>query len=336
MTTDAMTQDQEEVIYEDVTTKELAELADITEQTVYSLVKRGEITPVNKEDWTIDGTYYFDAATVNKVKEMYRKPGLTNKDVAEELQVSLSTAQKLIKSREIPSFTAFYLGKNVSFVKVEDLKVFMESHQFERKTPIFHKGTNTFLFQSFVHSDTGEFARITEITNEGKISALTERGTVLSLETLLEKGYSPSVELTDKKVNNKRGYCLFQFVKPSQLQSPIYDVLELLFQQVGPNNLKVKVEETKIEVSVKPALLPLNKEEHKTIIELLQHNCSEGKVSVRHKGVMVDSDLETIHTVIPSDLKKKVNQVVENETDMTIEDFVKLAIEKELKARGMM
>ncbi|MFB9759047.1 hypothetical protein [Ectobacillus funiculus] len=61
----------------------------------------------------------------------------------------------------------------------------------------------------------------------------------------------------------------------------------------------------------------------------------EGTVSVRHKGVMIDSDLETIHTVIPSGVKEKVAQVVREE-EMTIEDFVKYCIEKELRARGLL
>ncbi|WP_169803704.1 hypothetical protein [Neobacillus niacini] len=49
----------------------------------------------------------------------------------------------------------------------------------------------------------------------------------------------------------------------------------------------------------------------------------------------LDSDLETIHTVIPSDIKE-VTQVIEQEGNMTIEDFVKVAIEKELRSRGML
>jgi excisionase family DNA binding protein len=320
----------------DVTTKQLAEIVGITEQTIYSLVKRGEITPINKEDWTIDGTYYFNAATTEKVKEIYHKPGLTNKEVAEALQISLSTAQKLIKTKEIPSFTSFYLGKTVSFVKKEDLEAFMVVHQFERKTPIYNKETNTFLFQSFVHSTTGEIARIQEISTDGNVIAITERGTFISLEELLKQGYSSRISLLEKKNNNKRGYCVFRFVKPSQLQSSIYEIIELFFQQVGANNMKVKLIEEIIEVSVKPSLLPFDKEEHKPFINLLQHNVLEGKVLVRHKGVMLDSDLETIHTVIPTSLKKKVAQVIKMEESMTIEDFVKLAIEKELISRGLL
>ncbi|MEC1526064.1 helix-turn-helix domain-containing protein [Neobacillus niacini] len=168
----------------------------------------------------------FDAATVEKVKELYRKPGLTYREVAEELQVSLSTAQKLIK-KEIPSFTAFYLGKTVSFVRKEDLEVFKEQYKVERKTPIYDKETNSFLFQSFVHSTTGELARVTEVSTDGDVLAKTERGTDLPLETLVSTGYQSSVQLEEKTANNMRGYCVFRFVKPSHLQSPIYDVVEM-------------------------------------------------------------------------------------------------------------
>ncbi|WP_342048678.1 helix-turn-helix domain-containing protein [Bacillus sp. OTU530] len=106
-----MEANMQEALDQEISTKEMEKLLNISGQTVYSLVKKEEVVPINKNNWTIDGTYYFSPETVEKVKEMYRKPGLTNKDIAEMLQVSLSTAQKLIKTGKIPSFTAFYLGK---------------------------------------------------------------------------------------------------------------------------------------------------------------------------------------------------------------------------------
>ena len=50
---------------------------------------------------------------------------------------------------------------------------------------------------------------------------------------------------------------------------------------------------------------------------------------------MIDSDLETIHTVVPSYVREKVAQIVREE-EITIEDFVKYCIEKELRARGLL
>ena len=50
---------------------------------------------------------------------------------------------------------------------------------------------------------------------------------------------------------------------------------------------------------------------------------------------MIDRDLETIHTVVPSYVKEKVAQIVK-EGGITIEDFVKYCIKKELKARGLL
>ncbi|MFB9760389.1 helix-turn-helix domain-containing protein [Ectobacillus funiculus] len=89
-----MKANMQEALNQEISTKEMAKLLNISEQTIYSLVKKEEIVPINKNDWTIDGTYYFSPETVEKVKVMYRKLGLTNKEIAEMLQVSLSTAQK--------------------------------------------------------------------------------------------------------------------------------------------------------------------------------------------------------------------------------------------------
>jgi hypothetical protein len=169
------------------------------------------------------------------------------------------------------------------------------------------------------------------------VQTLTERGTKLFLYELKEQGYdAPVTQLEDTKVNNKRGYAIFKLLKSSQLRSPIYEVIEMLFLQVGPSNMKIQVNEESLEVSVKPILLHINREENSPMIDILQNNIKEGKVMIRHKEVMLDSDLETLHTVVPSKIKEKVNRIVQNVPDMTIEYFVKIAIENELKNRGIL
>ncbi|GAA3332521.1 hypothetical protein GCM10020331_092980 [Ectobacillus funiculus] len=75
------------------------------------------------------------------------------------------------------------------------------------KTPIYHKETNTFLYQSFIHATTKEIARVMEITQEGIVRTKTERGTFLQLDELLEQGYVASGELKSMKAINKKRIC---------------------------------------------------------------------------------------------------------------------------------
>ncbi|MFC4404423.1 helix-turn-helix domain-containing protein [Gracilibacillus xinjiangensis] len=311
-------------------TKDLASFLQISEQTIYSLVKREEIVPINKQDWTIDGTYYFSSETAEKLKEYYTKPGLTNKDVAERLNVSLSTAQKLIKAGEIPSFTKTYLGREITFVDEEDLTVYESKYKKEQRTPLYVKETGTYLFQTFLHQATGEIARVVTIGREGRVIAITERGNYLNYDELNEQGYRPQYKLGYQKAINKRGYAIFQFIKPAHLHSVIYQLIEKLFLTVGVQNCKVRVEEEMIELLVKPIQLPFDQQINPEEIQLLKQSMIKGKVIERHQGILLDSDEVTIHTVIPSELKKRVQQIAKSK-DIKIEEFVQLAITNYLK-----
>ncbi|KAB8138535.1 helix-turn-helix domain-containing protein [Gracilibacillus oryzae] len=307
------------------TTKELASFLKVSEQTVYSLVKREEIEPVNKEDWTIDGTYFFSTETAERLKQYYTKPGLTNKDVAERLNISLSTAQKLVKAGEIPSFTATYLGRDITFVNEEDLINYEEKHKRERKIPFYDKETQTYMFQSFTHSATGELARIIEISNhDKKVIGITERGTKLHYETLMEQGYQPSYKLDNKKSINKRGFAVFRLLNPAQLNSIVYQLIEKLIYTVGVQNCRINLKEDTIELSVKPIQLPLNQWNDEEI-QLLKQSIIKGKIVERHQGILLDSDEVTIHTVIPTELKKQV-QLLAKSQNVKIEEFVQQAI----------
>ncbi|GAA3313487.1 hypothetical protein GCM10020331_003730 [Ectobacillus funiculus] len=112
-----MKANMQEALNQEISTKEMAKLFKHFRANDLQLSeKKEEIVPINKNDWTIDGTYYFSPETVEKVKVMYRKLGLTNKEIAEMLQVSLSTAQKVaqvVKEEEmtIEDFVKYCIEK---------------------------------------------------------------------------------------------------------------------------------------------------------------------------------------------------------------------------------
>src|SRR5690625_3330015 len=127
-------------------------------------VRRGEIVPINKEDWQIDGEYLFSDEEVERVKDEFKKPGLTIREVAERLNISQARVYQLIRREKDPLHTVqqFYNGKDRHFVTEAELIAFRERNHFnvDVKKNMVSKKHNVYLFQLFMNNRTDEFARI--------------------------------------------------------------------------------------------------------------------------------------------------------------------------------
>ena len=64
-------------------------LAISSKKTIYTYIQQGKLHPINKDDWHIEGRYEFDLLDVVQLKEELKKPGLTTKEVAQQLDVSV-------------------------------------------------------------------------------------------------------------------------------------------------------------------------------------------------------------------------------------------------------
>jgi excisionase family DNA binding protein len=140
-------------------------LAISSKNTIYTYIQRGKLHPINKDDWHIEGRYEFDLEDVIQLKEELKKPGLTTKEVAQQLDISVNTVTKYIKQELLPAFQAEYRGMNCYFVHKEDLDQFKRTHEVGRKPSkrhFYHAEKNIALFQLFVNKqhEKEEFARI--------------------------------------------------------------------------------------------------------------------------------------------------------------------------------
>ena len=54
-------------------------LAISSKKTIYTYIQRGKLSPINKDDWHIEGHYEFDLEDVIRLKEELKKPGLRQK-----------------------------------------------------------------------------------------------------------------------------------------------------------------------------------------------------------------------------------------------------------------
>ena len=117
-----------------ITIEDVMEMLSISlKKTIYTYIQQEKLNPINKDDWHIEGRYEFDIEDVVRLQEELKKPGLTTKEVAQQLDISVTTVNKYIKQELLPAFQEEYRGINCYFVNKEDLEEFKRTHEAGRK-----------------------------------------------------------------------------------------------------------------------------------------------------------------------------------------------------------
>ena len=323
-----------------LTTKEVAETLGVTEQTIYNYVKEGKITPWNKETWKMDGTYLFHAEEVERVEKELKKPGFTTKEIVAYLEglnikVSPSTVISKMKSGELPAVMKPYRNIDTFFVKKEDLDANL--HLFNRvkgREKFYDKKTGYFLFQPFENKETGEFARIMEWDGIGNGKVLTNRERELSIEELEQQGFEPVIKVDEENVSNKKGFVMLKLIKPKQVKSMTFDLIDQLYRIAGPHNMKLEVSDSEIVIEMKPVFLPLYMHEHRDEMDLLKNSLVEGKMIFRPNGVFLDSDLVSFVAYGSTQLKDQVKEYAEIE-GLTQEEFIIQSLKEAVQRRKL-
>ncbi|MBU8908264.1 helix-turn-helix domain-containing protein [Desertibacillus haloalkaliphilus] len=304
------------------TVKDVASILNISEPAVYNNIKNENFRPYNKKYKHIHGGYRFSIEEVERIREEFRKPGLTTKDIADELGVSINTILKYIHDGTLPSDRQEYRGRVRNFVQEENFESFKKSFQQKKreKSSFYSRQTGYFLFQPFKNNTNNDFARIMEFS-DGEGVAVTTSFEKIHTDDLEQRGYQPLIEFPHLKVNQKRGYATFTFPKPPHVKSPVYSLLEFFIKNVGPQNMKVINEDHSIKVKVKPTLIPLNQNDNHGEMALIQQHLTEGKLTTLPEEIFIDSDLEVVKTYIPSEDKDRLKKEAK-ELGMSLEEFV--------------
>ncbi|MFD0084184.1 helix-turn-helix domain-containing protein [Priestia megaterium] len=257
-------------------------LAISSKKTIYAYIQQGKLHPINKDDWHIEGRYEFDLEDVVRLQEELKKPGLTTKEVAQQLDISVTTVNKYIKQELLPAFQAEYRGMNCYFVHAEELEAFKRTHEVGRKPSkrhFYHAEKNIALFQLFVNKEDEkeEFARI--ISVEDPIMVITEKHEELTLEELLHQGFEAAYTIESKKMITKEGYATFAFKQTAYAKSHLYKLVDLFYQYLSPTNMRITPQEEKEQfiIEIKPVLLTESAQE---LVELLESVLVSGKRNI--------------------------------------------------------
>lgn len=313
-----------------VTTKGAAKLLGVTEATIYRYEKEGKLSSIYKDNWYKDGTKVFFKEDVEKLLEEMKKPGLTIQQVAKRVGVSHSTVSKWIQTGVLPAEKKEYKGKETYFIQEEDVQILTEMlpsilRKYEKRQIVCKvDGKEVYLYQSFQHKETKEYARVIAMNGQkGKV--VTENEEVFPLEELFSRGFEPTYIMEEKRHSTKRGQARFVFKKPHLLQATAYKLIEWMYIYGGAANLKIDEKDQMIHVEVKPVVLEVEPMENQMEVEYLAKHLQEGEISVRNNGVHIESGLEAVSFHVEKELKNQMKEAAQKE-GIGLEEWVKRVI----------
>ncbi|MDP5276152.1 helix-turn-helix domain-containing protein [Chengkuizengella axinellae] len=322
--------------HQDMTTKEVADYLGLQMQTIHGYVQNKRLIPWNYDTWKIDGTYLFERLEVEKLKTEVQKPGLTTSDVLEFLKqkdifVSEATLNTKIRSNEVPAEMLKFRNRDTYFIKEEDLDSIVEIFKNHRKRArFFNKKLGYYLFQPIINKATGEVARVIEL-NDSEGFAITTTEKKIEISDLKIQGFEPQINIKNVK-NNKKGYITFEFPRPRQIQSNIFNVLDILIKESGINNIRLDSTEFEIKIEVKPVQIHLDKSLHQEEIELLNSSLIDGVIIDRPNGIVLHSKLTSFLAYGSMQLKEEVKKYAKKE-NLSLEEFVIKSLEEAVKRR---
>lgn len=276
-----------------------------------------------------DGGYRFRQSDVLEFKKNYIKNDLTSMEAARRIGRSTTFVHKLVRDGKIAYYEEEYRGKRTYFIKEEDLERYIKENPDAGKVEtIFDKRYGLFLFQPF--GKDGSLARIIELkrVNNRKIEALLKTGDdqLLTYEEAVEQGWVPLLTINERKPINGYGYARFEFPIPKTPDSAIYAIIEELFKQAGPANMKITWGDGRITVEVrKCVLIGVMPATHPDLIDKLKLFLKSGEIITKYDGTLIDTGLYPV-TVYLMEAKKQelIRQAEENE--MTLQDWLEIRL----------
>lgn len=315
-----------------ITTKEVADLLNVSAQTIYRYVKEGKLTPLFDHKWRMTKTKIFSPEDVEQLRISLEKPGLTTTEAAEKLGVQPSTINKYIKENVLKADKKLYRGRSIYFLDEEHFNSFAEHYNRKKSEKsnrdFYSKETGFYLFQSFVTEGSPHKARIMKL-DDHNIELNIEIGgntTTFSLEESQKEGYKPVEQFQEKPYSTKKGEVVFEFSKPKTINSPIYEVIELLYRQVGWKNIRINENSFMIKVKVKPCTLEASKD----YLDLLQTHIIEGEIFESIDGIILDSPVSPVTIFVTKEEKEHIKRKAE-EQGLTQEEYVTKIVKMGIK-----
>lgn len=311
-----------------MTTNEVKDYLNISQFIFNNLMKQGQLTPINKDTWRLDGSFLFNREEVIKLKENREIEGITLYQASKEFHISMNQLEKWIAEEELVYTVQTHRNRQTKFVKEEDIRKLVQQVEPANAKYTFSHKHNVVLFQKFMKGNT--IARIISIPKRGDIILLDEFGNNVTLSTALKEGYEPAYLLSDKPRSHHQRFVKFRFPKSDQLRNNTFQLIDNLLQYVSPRNLKVFEEEGYWYFEIRQSLVTLSPGRQMEWINELSPYIIEGKIVPRvNHSVYLDSNTVTKPVILTNNEYEYIKKIT-SETNSSIEEFIAVAIRNKI------
>ncbi|PEL08415.1 helix-turn-helix domain-containing protein [Bacillus sp. AFS017336] len=307
--------------------------------TIYYYVRNGKLKQKYEDNWRIEGTMQFDKHVVEAFALEYKRPeGYTLSEVAKIVGLHVTTLQKYIKDGSLAASKFDFKGKPTYFVSNESLASFQESEYVSKskskRKSFFTKNKEFYLYQSFRNETTNDYGRIIRIENNIP-TLMTAHGKELVGAGIIASGYEPIYKVGTFKRVTKKNYATFEFILLNDIKSKDYRLFDFIYNFIGAENIDIEQGKNKVTIKIKPFFIQLDKESidnYYEIFKMLKTLLIEGTVQLRHNGLYIGTDFESITINVPKNVKEKLRELA-NESDLSIEDYLKEKLLNQIKIR---
>ncbi|MFX3638013.1 MAG: helix-turn-helix domain-containing protein [Candidatus Pristimantibacillus sp.] len=305
----------------------------VTVTSIYKLIKDKQLEPVNQSTFKGDGGYMFRVEDIERIKPLYIRTDLTSSEAAERIGRSTTFIHKLIRDQDIPFYEGVLRGKKTYFIKEADLERYTTDNPNSGKyDTLYDKAKGVFLFQPFRKE--GRLARVVQMkrVNRRKLEIELQVGATesMSYEQAIRDGWTPAITISNKKNITSYGYAVFEFPIPSTLDSMIYSIIEELFRQVGPSNMKIKRNDKLIVEVKKSELLNILPTTHPDMIDKLKLFIKSGEIITKYNGTLIDTGLSPVTVYLPEAYKQKMQSLSELE-NKSVQEWIQDTLSKILE-----
>ncbi|EJR89788.1 hypothetical protein IKE_05993 [Bacillus cereus VD196] len=307
-----------------MTTSDVKKYLNISHFTFNNLMKQGQLNPINKETWRLDGSFLFKREEIKTLKETLVIEGVTLYQASKKYHISIYQLEKWIEEGVLTCTMQEHRNRKTKFVKEDDILELIQ--QIEKKNTIYtySQKHNVVLLQKFIKGNT--LARVISIPKRGDIILGDEFGNKMALKEAIKLGYEPAYILSNQPRSHHQRFVKFRFLKSAQLRSDIFRFIDLILQYVSPRNLRIAEEDNFWYFDIRQSLVLLPLGMQSEWIDSLSSYIIEGKLIQRvNNSVYLDSNTITKPVTLTSSEYKSITKIVE-ETNSSIEEFIKEAI----------
>jgi hypothetical protein len=307
-----------------MTTNEVKDYLGISHFIFNNLLKQGQLTPINKDTWRLDGSFLFSREEIEKLKGEREIEGITLYQASKKYHISMNQLEKWIKDEMLVYTVQEHRNRQTKFVKDDDIRKLVQQVEPANAVYTFSQKHNVVLFQKFIKGNT--LARIISIPKRGDIILLDEFGNNLTLSVALKEGYDSAYILSDKPRSHHQRFVKFRFPKSDQLRNNIFHLIDNILQYVSPRNIKISEEKGFWYFEIRQSLITVPPEIQMEWINELTPYIIEGKIVPRvNHSVYLDSNTVTKPVILTNKEYQYIKKIT-SETNSSIEEFIAVAI----------